>query len=263
MDRPRPPSLRAQWVIAGAVLAVSATLARVAYTRFPALYDVDAYYHLAVARAYAERGFFQTLDWARFSVLHDTFGDKEFLFHAWLRPFASATDATAGGFTALAMLDGLVAATLAYQSMRSIGPWGVAIPFLVFGGSVDFTSRLVRLRPEILSLVLIMVAIELAARRRALLLGLVACVYTLTYTPFHVFLGLCVAFFALGWWTDGRREWRLVVYPAVGVVLGYLVGRWFDRRYHADPWGVLVGTLLGLASGMYLLIKDAIRINKD
>ena len=31
MDRPRPPSLRAQWVIAGAVLAVSATLARVAY----------------------------------------------------------------------------------------------------------------------------------------------------------------------------------------------------------------------------------------
>ena len=164
MDRPRPPSLRAQWVIAGAVLAVSATLARVAYTRFPALYDVDAYYHLAVARAYAERGFFQTLDWARFSVLHDTFGDKEFLFHAWLRPFASATDATAGGFTALAMLDGLVAATLAYQSMRSIGPWGVAIPFLVFGGSVDFTSRLVRLRPEILSLVLIMVAIDRAGR---------------------------------------------------------------------------------------------------
>ena len=223
MDRPRPPSLRAQWVIAGAVLAVSATLARVAYTRFPALYDVDAYYHLAVARAYAERGFFQTLDWARFSVMHDAFGDKEFLFHAWLRPFASATDATAGGFTALAILDGLVAATLAYQSMRSIGPWGVAIPFLVFGGSVDFTSRLVRLRPEILSLVLIMVAIELAARRRALLLGLAACVYTLTYTPFHVFLGLCVAFFALGWWTDGRREWRLVVYPAVGVALGLLV----------------------------------------
>src|SRR5882724_10365700 len=71
MDRPRPPSLRAQWVIAGAVLAVSATLARVAYTRFPALYDVDAYYHLAVARAYAERGFFQTLDWARLSYRRD------------------------------------------------------------------------------------------------------------------------------------------------------------------------------------------------
>src|SRR5207302_1101284 len=146
------------------------------------------------------------------------FGDKEFLFHAWLRPFASATDATAGGFTALAMLDGLVAATLAYQSMRSIGPWGVAIPFLVFGGSVDFTARLVRLRPEILSLVLIMVAIELAARRRAFLPGLAACVYTLTYTPFHVFLGLCVAFFALGWWTDGRREWRLVVFGVLYVV---------------------------------------------
>src|SRR5256886_10237944 len=159
MDRPRPPSLRAQWVIAGAVLAVSATLARVAYTRFPALYDVDAYYHLAVARAYAERGFFQTLDWARFSVLYDTFGDKEFLVHAWLRPFASATDATAGGFTALAMLDGLVAATLAYQSMRSIGPWGVAIPFLVLGGSVGFPPRLGTRRPVSPFVVLVEVAV--------------------------------------------------------------------------------------------------------
>ena len=49
----------------------------------------------------------------------------------------------------------------------------------------------------------------------------------------------------------------------VGVALGYFVGSALDRRYEWAPWGTLVCVMLGLASGMYLLIKDAIRINKD
>jgi hypothetical protein len=34
---------------------------------------------------------------------------------------------------------------------------------------------------------------------------------------------------------------------------------------HRYGWhnGVIVGSLVGLAGGLYLLIKDAIRINKD
>lgn len=50
---------------------------------------------------------------------------------------------------------------------------------------------------------------------------------------------------------------------AVGVVLGYAIGAWLDRKYGWGSKGVLIGSLLGLASGMYLLIKDAISINKD
>jgi F0F1-type ATP synthase assembly protein I len=49
----------------------------------------------------------------------------------------------------------------------------------------------------------------------------------------------------------------------VGVVLGVVVGQWLDRRYGLDPWGTMCGAMIGLAAGMYLLIKDAIRINKD
>ena len=48
----------------------------------------------------------------------------------------------------------------------------------------------------------------------------------------------------------------------VGVGLGYLVGRWLDSRYGWSN-GVVIGSLVGLAGGLYLLIKDAIRINKD
>jgi hypothetical protein len=50
---------------------------------------------------------------------------------------------------------------------------------------------------------------------------------------------------------------------ALGVGLGYFVGHWLDVRHGWGSRGVLVGTLLGFAGGMYLLIKDAIRLNKD
>jgi F0F1-type ATP synthase assembly protein I len=50
---------------------------------------------------------------------------------------------------------------------------------------------------------------------------------------------------------------------AVGVALGYIVGYWLDKKYHWSPWGVTIGTLLGVAAGMYLLIKEAIRMNRD
>lgn len=49
----------------------------------------------------------------------------------------------------------------------------------------------------------------------------------------------------------------------VGVGLGFVVGNWLDKKYGWSPWGVMACTMLGLASGMYLLIKDAIRMNKD
>jgi F0F1-type ATP synthase assembly protein I len=50
---------------------------------------------------------------------------------------------------------------------------------------------------------------------------------------------------------------------AVGAVLGYAIGSWLDRRYGWNGTGTLIGVMIGLAGGMYLLIRDAIRINKD
>ena len=50
---------------------------------------------------------------------------------------------------------------------------------------------------------------------------------------------------------------------AVGVVLGYLIGAWLDRRYGWGSRGAVIGSMIGLAGGLYLLIKDAIRINRD
>ena len=50
---------------------------------------------------------------------------------------------------------------------------------------------------------------------------------------------------------------------AVGVILGYFIGHWLDQHYGWQSRGMLIGVSIGFAGGMYLFIKDAIRMNKD
>lgn len=49
------------------------------------------------------------------------------------------------------------------------------------------------------------------------------------------------------------RSWSIAsTIPTVliaGLVLGYLLGGWVDRRFGAAPWGLMGGLLLGLAAG--------------
>ena len=47
---------------------------------------------------------------------------------------------------------------------------------------------------------------------------------------------------------------------AAGVGLGLLVGWWLDGKLGTSPWCMLGGAMLGLASGMYLLITQAIHM---
>lgn len=49
----------------------------------------------------------------------------------------------------------------------------------------------------------------------------------------------------------------------VGVALGFFVGRWLDRKFNTEPWWTLICIALGLASGMYVMIREGIRANRD
>ena len=50
---------------------------------------------------------------------------------------------------------------------------------------------------------------------------------------------------------------------AVGVAIGYFVGHWLDKKFGWEPWGTLIGAMLGLIAGCYLLIKEVNRMDKD
>lgn len=50
----------------------------------------------------------------------------------------------------------------------------------------------------------------------------------------------------------------LVVPPVVGV----LVGRWLDDRFHTAPWLLLVFLILGFGSGIRLMMRTLKRVTQ-
>jgi len=42
-----------------------------------------------------------------------------------------------------------------------------------------------------------------------------------------------------------------------------LAGYWLDGKFGTDPWGMLVGVFIGIIGGLYNLVKDSIRAQKD
>lgn len=49
-----------------------------------------------------------------------------------------------------------------------------------------------------------------------------------------------------------------------GAVAGFaLLGYWIDRRFATEPWGVVGGVILGLAGGLYNLVKQSLQAVRE
>ena len=214
------------------VVVFAATLAL--YSAYPNLQDTDSYFHLALAREIAHHGIPATLPWARFTPAASRFGDGQLLFHLGLAPFAAGSDAEAGGRLALALYDATVFAALAALGQAALGAWGLLLPFALCFGSTEAAWRLVRLRPEHLSLLLLLASAWLAVRRRFRWLAVAALAHTLAYAAgVPVYLGCFVLLFLLWGVRDQRWEWRLPLYATLGSLLGLVLHPQFPANLAA------------------------------
>lgn len=211
------------WAVGLTVFAVTAPLLWAFYTRHPLLYDTDSYYHLAVARLVAEVGLPDDLPWLRASAMGPGFGDKEPLFHWLLAPFVAALPPLVAGRAVLVLLDALVLALLAGIGYRVAGNWGLLVPVWVGLGSLEVAWRLVRLRPELLSLAVLLLALVAAGSARYRWLGVLAAVYALSYTAWHAFVGVFWVLFVLRGVARRLWDWPLLAYPLLGAGVGLLV----------------------------------------
>ncbi len=187
-----------------------------------ALYDGDSYFHLAAARRYRQGEIRGGLEWARFSVMSQGFGDKELLFHFVVAPF-TLLPGSVGGKLALAALNAGLATMFAWLAVRAIGPLGYLVPFWCLLGSTSYLERLLRLRPELLSLLLLLWATHLAVTRRYRLLGAAAVLLTLSHTGFGILLILCLAWLLWVRHEDGRWRWELLAYPVLGTAVALVL----------------------------------------
>jgi len=62
------------------------------------------------------------------------------------------------------------------------------------------------------------------------------------------------------WMSQGT--WRLATVGmelAAAVGGGCLLGYWVDREFGTDPWGLVIGAVLGIVGGLYNLVRKAVR----
>ena len=62
---------------------------------------------------------------------------------------------------------------------------------------------------------------------------------------------------------SGSRMLGVGLEMAVSVGLGMAVGWWLDGKFGWGRLATVTGSVVGLAGGMYLLIKQALEMNKD
>jgi hypothetical protein len=228
-DRPCGRRLAAWTLIAGLAAFAACALAMRGWL----LPDTDSYYHLAIGREIAAHGVLHDLPWVRFSAFQHGFGDKEFLFHLLLAPFGRAAgwpDPRLAGALALAFFVGLLSALLAFLGARAAGWPGLTLPFFLVYAATTMTSRWVRLRPELLSLVLLLLVLWSIVRRRPRWVGVLSALYALSYTAFHALLGLVGLIFLFFGVVRRRWEWELLLYAVLGVGLGLVVHPNFPKN---------------------------------
>ncbi|MCA1732270.1 MAG: hypothetical protein LC732_01550, partial [Acidobacteria bacterium] len=211
-------------LLTGSILFAIAFLGFAAiFLSFPLIPDGDSYFHLAVAREFAENGYPDGLAWARLSILGETYGDKEFLFHQLLVPFAGWMDPAVGGRLALAFFNALIFAVIGVIARSSVGNWGVVVPLFLYLTAGSFIARVFRLRPELLSLILLLLVIVVAAKRRYLWVAILSAAYALSYTAFQALVGLAGLWTLIDWARERRFPWKLPLSVCGGIAAGLLL----------------------------------------
>lgn len=64
-------------------------------------------------------------------------------------------------------------------------------------------------------------------------------------------------------WLAASRFGYIGIFFGVAIVIGFLAGRWLDRRFGCEPWLASIGVLVGVAASFKELIQLARRYQKE
>src|SRR5579871_5719695 len=166
----------------------------------------DSPFHARYASLFFSRIFARTFPTLAYSIWSRQWGDKEFLFHAYLAPFCLSESFLMVGArlgAALLFAGVLVSLALILQRQRVPGAlwWAALLPAL----SLGWDWRMLMVRSHLASVLLILWILFLFEQRRLKPLLILTFLYTWTYTAPYFALLLC-AFMALGRWLVARLE---------------------------------------------------------
>lgn len=229
-----PGAPSAHWPLAAVAFVV--LLAHL--TLFPKIADLDGFYHLGHAAAYAERSPFDTsLPWATQSVIAERGADMWWGFHVLLIPFTAIDDIEWGIRGAALALTLVLAASVLWilrrHGVAGAGWWTAA--FLVAVPNVLF--RYLMLRPHMLSLGAALLLLSVLVRGRWVHTLLLSSLITWLHLSYFWMAPGIVAAYALiravekAAGVAGEDTAGVPALPAIGAVLAGTALGWLLRPH--------------------------------
>ena len=186
----------------------------------PDLPDNDGYYHIKLAYLMRTEGIKPEFSWLPLSILNQRdYSDHHFLFHVALIPFTfgdlrTGAKIAAVFFASLAFLSTwnlLKNQRIAYAPLWALGLVAV---------SEAFIYRMSITRAQSLSLAVLMLGLDWLLRKKYKRLAVLGFVYVWLYDAFPLLGVFAVVVFAARWVTERKPDFRLLLYPGIGVAIG-------------------------------------------
>ncbi len=197
----------------------------------PGIIGVDGYYHLKISRLMLEQGwrilFPLPFPWLQMTVLNaNDFTDHHLLVHLLLAPF-TLIDLRIGAKLA-AVVFASTALLVMYQLMAENRVRAPLLWLMIAMASAGpFLYRLSMTRRQSLTILLLLLAILVAFRGKTRWLLPIGFLFTWLFDGFPLLLGVCGAVFLGMWWEHRKPDWTLLLYPALGVLVGNIVHPYF------------------------------------
>jgi hypothetical protein len=199
----------------------------------PALADNDGFYHLRLAALIHQYGLRVPFTWLPLSILNqDAFYDHHLLYHVYLSLFASGSDQAilvAGKWASIFMPAAAFVAIwwlLRGQRVLYATIWTLGL----FAVSEAFLYRLSMPRAQAASLLVLTLGLHWLLQRKLTWLIPLGFLYVWLYNAFPLLMVISLVYAVAAFLTERRIEWKAVLYPGVGIVLGLIINPYFPQN---------------------------------
>jgi len=224
--------LKSSWLEGLALYVLCFAVLSVIIFATPAFLGTDDYYHARLATQIIDQGRLAVdFPWLPMTILNpQQFVDHHLLYHLYIAPWTWLGGINGAKLATVSIAAGVFLASWAL--MRQIGVrYPVFWTLALFGMSVPFLFRMLMIRTQGASLLVLILALMLLFQRRYRWLIVIGFAYAWLYNGFVLLLGFAALYTAAQWIAERRFEWQPVFYCALGIGLGLVVNPYFPHNF--------------------------------
>ncbi len=193
----------------------------------------DAFYHVAMAKYIMANGIPQKFPYLFFTILNDQFVDHHFLFHLTLIPFIKIFGDVAGAKILIISTVSAIFSVLYLIFREKKLKLALVYPIILFVMMPsDYYFRMSFIRAESASLLYMLVFMLLIVKKKPVALGILAFLYVWLYNAFPFIFVLLFAYLIIQFFTKEKIEAKILLYGALGVILGLVLNPFFPKNIH-------------------------------